>query len=115
MLLSAPAIAARIVLVGTPEFLRYLSQWSLAALAAPLLALAMVRLVLPAGGRLRGASTPPGRRWLGMLQRAGILLGVVNANTFVQLMADGRTEHVIDDGMFTFVLSALLAAAVLVG
>jgi len=114
MLLSAPAIAARIALSGAPALAPHLQEWLWPALGSPLLALVLVRLALARNGRLRGRSTPPVKRWLGMLKRASALLGVVNITTFVQLTRAGRTDYVIADGMPVFVITALVGIAVLV-
>ncbi|WP_103352020.1 hypothetical protein [Amycolatopsis sp. CA-128772] len=114
MVLAAPAIAARIASSGAPALAPYLAEWRWAMIASPLLALVLVRLVLARDGRLRGRSVRPGKRWLGLLGRAGVLLAVVNVAVFAQLTRAGRTDHVIADGLPLFVFAALAGIAVLV-
>ncbi|GAA4523693.1 hypothetical protein [Amycolatopsis samaneae] len=114
MVLAAPAIAAHIVLGGAPTMLPYLREWQWAMIGSLLLALVLVRMVLDRKGRLRGRSVPPAKRWLGVLARAGLLLGVVNALALLQLTRSGRTDHVITGSIWPFVLDALAGIAVLV-
>ncbi len=114
LLLAAPAMAARIVVSGAPALQSNLRGWAWTSLASPLLALLLVRLVLDRGGRLRGGSSPVGKVWLGLLKRAGLLLGAVNVAMFVQLNRAGRTQHDIED-MSTVVVPTLIGLAVLIG
>ncbi|MGW7531644.1 hypothetical protein [Amycolatopsis sp. NPDC054798] len=92
----------------------YLPEWRWAMIGSALLALMLVRLALAKSGRLRGGSTHPVKRWLGMTGRAAVLLGAVNATVFVQLARGASTEHVISDGLPLFGIAALTGIAVLV-
>ncbi|MGH3871089.1 MAG: hypothetical protein ACRDSR_06155 [Pseudonocardiaceae bacterium] len=114
MLLEAPAIAARIALSGAPGLAPYLQEWLWPALGSPIVALVLVRLVLAGNGRLRGGSMSPVKRWLGMLERAAVLLGVVNVATFVHLTRAGSTDHVIAGDMTLLIMMTLPGIAVLV-
>ncbi|MFD9791538.1 hypothetical protein ACFWXK_11385 [Streptomyces sp. NPDC059070] len=113
MLLAAPAIAARIKFSGAPGLAPYLREWLWASIASPLLAVALVRLAFSAQGRLRSRS-PVVTRWLGLLARAAIVLGVINVAVFVQLTDAGRTDQVITNGLPLFALAALLGIAALI-
>jgi hypothetical protein len=113
MLLSAPAVAARIVVSGAPALQPHLQGWLLAALCSPLLAVGLVRLVLTRRGRLLSRATSPAKRWRGMLARAGALLGAVNVMTFLHLMRIDSTEHTISAGMSVFCTETLAGLAVL--
>ncbi|KND23576.1 hypothetical protein IQ63_44070 [Streptomyces acidiscabies] len=84
MILAAPALVARIEFSGAHSLAPYLREWLWASIASPLLAVALVRLVLFAEGRLRSRSVPAVKRWLGLLARAAIMLGVINVVVSVQ-------------------------------
>ncbi|WP_265565378.1 hypothetical protein [Streptomyces hygroscopicus] len=114
MILAAPALAARIEFSGAHSLAPYLREWLWASIASPLLAVALVRLVLPAKGRLRSRSVPAVKRWLGLLARAAFVLGVINVAVFVQLTDAGRTDHVIANGLPLFTLAAVLGIATLI-
>ncbi|HKS48557.1 MAG TPA: hypothetical protein VJT49_26285 [Amycolatopsis sp.] len=114
MLLAAPAIAAHIVHSGAPGLAPYLPEWRWAIIGSPLLALVLVRLALDRKGRLRGESIHPVKRWLGTLARAAVLFSAVNGIVFLRLTRAGSTDHVIADGMPTFIIAALAGIAVLV-
>lgn len=112
-LLAAPAMAARIVVSGAPALQHNLRGWAWTSLASPLLALLLVRLVLGRDGRLRGGSSV-GKVLLGLLKRAGLLLGAVNVAMFVQLMRAGSTQHDIEHTS-TVAVPAVVGVAVLIG
>ncbi len=114
MILAAPALVARIEFSGAHSLAPYLREWLWASIASPLLAVALVRLVLFAEGRLRSRSVPAVKRWLGLLARAAIVLGVINVVVFVQLTDAGRTDHVITNGLPLFALAAALGIATLI-
>lgn len=114
MILAAPALVARIEFSGAHSLAPYLREWLWASIASPLLAVALVRLVLFAEGRLRSRSVPAVKRWLGLLARAAIMLGVINVVVFVQLTDAGRTDHVIANGLPLFALAAALGIATLI-
>lgn len=115
MLLAAPAAAARVALAGAPNLTAHLHEWLWASLASPFLALVLVRLVLARDGRLRGGSTPVGKRWLGMLTRAAVLLATVNVATFVHLTLAGRTDTLFSDiePIFLTVMAGVVVLAVI--
>lgn len=112
MLLTAPAVAARIVVSGAPALQPHLREWALMSLAAPLVALGLVRFVVNRGGRL--LRRPWTKRWLGLAGRAGILLGVLNVVAFYRLMRIDSTEHDVSMSMGASCSELLVGAAVLV-
>ncbi|MDX8032025.1 hypothetical protein SK803_17505 [Lentzea sp. BCCO 10_0856] len=108
MVLVAPAVAARIYVDDLPQQASYLHEWLWGSAAAVPLGMLAVRSAHKRGGRLRRSSLP--KRWLGLLERALVLLAVLNVFTFVAMQPG---EHVINDGLTLFGGAALAGLAVL--
>ncbi|MFD5827417.1 hypothetical protein [Lentzea sp. NPDC060358] len=111
MLLVAPAIAAHIMVNGTPERVANVAPWQWTSVVSLPLAMLLVRMSLRGHGRLRGWSTPRPRRWLGFATRGLALLGVMNAVAFLKLKPG---EHDINDGTGPLVVTALAGIGALI-
>ncbi|MFI6099262.1 hypothetical protein ACIA8G_27225 [Lentzea sp. NPDC051213] len=113
LLLVAPAVAAHIVVNGLPAHTTHLSEWQWAATGSLPLSVLLVRSALRRNGRLRGGS-PLLKRWWGFLVRGVVLLGAMNAFTFVRMEPAVPGDQVVEDGMPLLVGAALTGLAALV-
>ncbi|MFD9701040.1 hypothetical protein [Lentzea sp. NPDC059081] len=110
MALVSPAIAAHILATGSPEQAVNAQAWLWFSVVTLPLAVLLVRTSLSKEGRVRGWSTPAGRRWLGFLLRSAGFLGAMNTYAFLNLEPG---PHDLNGGIGPLFTSGLIGVGVL--
>jgi hypothetical protein len=129
-ILTAPVVAAYLLIRNPAQFEPERFEWLVAAAAAPLLAFALVRLASPRSGRLRGpkgkaadgAHQPTGGRsrqraiLTGYLLRAGFLLAATSVTAVMTLLRnnDDSASDAAQQNLAVGFSPAIAGAAVLV-